>query len=323
MVRDPKRRKLFGESARQFHAAFSRCLWPGSKCKAPAIRAHSIQNRVVLDALCDNGHVVMPRMQVSIDAPPSIRFQRVGRKDASTFTGLCGRHDQILFGPVEKQQLRITDSQHTFLLAYRAVLKENHASLKAGIDVQSTYLRGGNAGLWSRDEPSAAGMMAVQKMAAAFFVDQVAVEFGKSYLLGCWDRVRHQILTLDVGATIAANSMFSTGVESRFGDGAAFVCLNVLPYEGRTVAMFSFLSDDEAPAESAFGHIWTASGYYRQYLLSKLILAKCENLVIAPKLFNAFSNEQSEAIRAYYESSTYDDSYERDDARLYLFAPVH
>lgn len=136
----------------------------------------------------------MPRMQVSIDAPPSIRFQRVGRKDASTFTGLCGRHDQMLFGPVEKQQLRISDSQHAFLLAYRAVLKENHASLKAGIDVQSTYLRGGNAGLWS---------------------------------------------------------------------------------------------------------------------------------IIAPKLFDAFSNEQSEAIRAYYESSTYNDSYERDDARLHLFAPVH
>ena len=117
----------------------------------------------------------MPRMQVSIDTAPAIRFQRVGRKGASTFTGLCGRHDQMLLGPVEKHQLRIIDSQHGFLLAYRAVLKENHASLKAGIDAQSTYPRGGNAGLWSRDEPSAAGMMAVQKIAAAFFVDQVAV----------------------------------------------------------------------------------------------------------------------------------------------------
>jgi hypothetical protein len=89
------------------------------------------------------------------------------------------------------------------------------------------------------------------------------------------------------------------------------------------MAMFSFLSDDEAAAESAFGHIWTAAGHYRQYLLSKLVLAKCENLVIAPKLFDTFSNEQSEAIRIYYESSTYEDSYEREDARLYLFASVH
>jgi hypothetical protein len=62
--------------------------------------------------------------------------------------------------------------------------------------------------------------------------------------------------------------MFSTGLESRFGDSAAFVCLNVLPYETGTVALFSFLSDDEGPAEAAFGHIWAASGHYQRYLSS-------------------------------------------------------
>jgi hypothetical protein len=277
---------------------------------------------VTLDVLCNDGHVVMPRMQISLETPPSVRFERVGRREASTFTGLCGQHDQMLFEPIEKEPLRIADRQHAFLLAYRAVLKENHASLKAGIDVQSTYIRGGNAGLWSRDEPSTAGMMSVEKMMAAFFVDQVAAEYGANYLLRRWDRISHHILTLDVGATIATNSMFSTGLESRFGDGAAFVCLNVLPYENGTVALFSFLSDDEGPAEAAFGHIWAASGHYQRYLLSKLVLAKCENLVIAPTVFDAFSTEQIEAIRAYYQLSTFDDSNEPEDRRLYLFAPV-
>jgi len=163
-------------------------------------------------------------------------------------------------------------------------------------------------------------MLAVEKMMAAYFVHQVADEFGKSYILQRWDRVRHHILRLDVGPTIACNSMFSTGLESRVGEAAAFVCLNVLPYESGTVALFSFLSDDEGPAEAAFGHIWAASGHYQRYLLSKLILAKCENLVIAPRLFEAFSTDQVEAIRTYYQLSTFDDSYDPDDRRLYLFA---
>jgi hypothetical protein len=197
--------------------------------------------------------------KISLETPPSVRFERVGRREASTFTGLCGEHDQVLFAPIEKEPLRIADRRHASCSRTGRSSKRITPPWKTGIDVQSTYIRGGNAGLWSRDEPSTAGMMAVEKMMAAYFVDQVAAEFGKSDLLRRWDRISHHILTLDVGPTIAANSMFSTGLESRFGDAAAFVCLNVLPYETGTVALFSFLSDDEGPAEAACGHIWAGS----------------------------------------------------------------
>jgi hypothetical protein len=49
----------------------------------------------------------------------------VGLNDASTFSGLCARHDNMSFAPVEKHQFR-GNSEQCFLLAYRAVLRETY-----------------------------------------------------------------------------------------------------------------------------------------------------------------------------------------------------
>ena len=83
----------------------------------------------------------MPQNDLAADKPPEITFQPVGRNHATTFTGLCGNHDHELFRTIEKNPLQISDSQHLFLLSYRAVLMEAHATRKAMIDVQLWYQR--------------------------------------------------------------------------------------------------------------------------------------------------------------------------------------
>lgn len=47
----------------------------------------------------------------------------VGLKQASTFTGFCGRHDDVTFAPLEKRPFEGTDEQ-IFLLAYRVLCLE-------------------------------------------------------------------------------------------------------------------------------------------------------------------------------------------------------
>jgi hypothetical protein len=304
-------------------ARYECCLWPGGKCTNRAIRAHSIQNAATLDALCVDGHVIMPDLRTTtIDEPPSTTFKSVGRNEASTFTGLCALHDQELFRPIEVGSFRLTRPEHKFLLAYRAVLKEAHAVRKSAILLQSSYLEGAKLGQWSRDEPSPSGMLAAEWMAKAWFVNEVQTEFDRTYLNKQWKRVEHRTLTLNVGPSVAVNSMFSTGLESRFGSAAAFVCLNVLPIETKTVAIFSFLREDKTPAEHAFGHIWKSTGRQRQYLMSKLILQKCSNFAISPKLFNTFSAEQVESCRAFFEQNILPPDVDRDDRRLFLFERV-
>ena len=317
------RDELMDRMRRQLTSRYDCCLWPATECSSTAIRAHSIQNSRVLDALCSDNHVVMPKVRVTPRTPPVIRFEKIGRNQATTFTGLCKVHDDELFAPIEKNAPNLQNAEHTFLIAYRAVLREAHATRKAAIDLQAGYLAGAEKGLWTRDEPSPAGLLAVEQMAASYFVYRVQCEFDRAYLEREWDRVRHEIFVLDVGATIAVNSMFSTGLPSHLEDAAAaFVCLNVFPHAGRTVAMFSFLQQDQDAAQAAFGRVWEARGHLQQYLLSKLLLEKCENLVIAPQLFSSFGAPQIEVIRHYFERNTFQQTFDSDDPRLFIFGRV-
>ena len=50
-------------------------------------------------------------------------MKSIGLKQASTFTGYCGLHDNDLFTPIEKHALKINE-HHAFLLAYRSMAKE-------------------------------------------------------------------------------------------------------------------------------------------------------------------------------------------------------
>jgi hypothetical protein len=86
--------------------------------------------------------------------------------------------------------------------------------------------------------------------------------------------------------------------------------------------VLSFLADERAQADEAFGKVWNAHPQRAQYLLSRLLLKKCENLVISPRVFDTFGDDQKEAIRNYYERNTLGHEYESDDPRLSLFCAV-
>ena len=106
------------------------CLEPSEACSFAAIRAHSIQNTRVLDRLCSKGHVIMPKRQNPSDGRVDIvAFESIGRHRATTFTGLCGKHDRLIFEPIDKSPIDIRNGEHLFLVAYRSVLRELHATL--------------------------------------------------------------------------------------------------------------------------------------------------------------------------------------------------
>ena len=115
--------------------SFDKCLGPHGlgHCSNKTIRAHSIQNRKILDLLQRNGHVVMLNVQLDSMSGVSVKFDLVGRNRATTFTGLCGSHDQDIFAPIEQNAIDIDDAHHLFLLAYRAVTRQTHATMNSAI----------------------------------------------------------------------------------------------------------------------------------------------------------------------------------------------
>jgi hypothetical protein len=102
------------------------CLHPQAQpdiCSGGIVRAHSVQERM-LRLIARDGHVygwnfrrfARPRKSGSL-------LTLIGVNDASTFTGMCGHHDDATFAPIEKQTFAATPEQ-CFLLGYRAVIRE-------------------------------------------------------------------------------------------------------------------------------------------------------------------------------------------------------
>ena len=320
---DKERFKLFNAGLKQLTSSLDICLWPGSECEGKAIRAHSVQKRKVLEQLCENGHVVMPRLKLSAKQPPTFIFDLVGRNKATTFTGLCATHDSKLFKEIDDEKLDANNKSHLFLMAYRSVLREAHSSRKSAIDTQLTYQEGVKRGIYP-NEPCAPEELAAKVMMAAYIVDEVKMHFDQAFLCKNYKNLSHFPITLDVGPTIAVSSIFSTSLWCESTDSLAFVILNVFPnHQGISEVVFSCITEHEPQVKRFISPILEASGHYRLYLLSKLILEKCENMVISPVLFESYSQQQRDIIAHYFERSTFDHAFDADSEHLYLFGPVH
>jgi hypothetical protein len=157
---------LLPEEAKSFFALrklkYERCLESTWTCQDKPIRAHSIQNARVLDLIQEQGHVVMPRVKLWNDKPPTYEFERVGRNDASTFTGLCAKHDAELFKTLDTQPLDLSNEQHKRLLAYRSVMRELHTQLEGAQRIQVAHEDAVRRGRTAANTASFSALAAVQ-----------------------------------------------------------------------------------------------------------------------------------------------------------------
>jgi hypothetical protein len=110
--------------------------------------------------------------------------------------------------------------------------------------------------------------------------------------------------------------MISTDMYSEVLDGPAYTFLNVFPHDSGTVAVFSYFRGERAQSHTAFGETWDASGDHQKYLLSKLVLRRCSNFVIAPNVFETFSESQIEVMQDYFDANIHPRSAELEDPRL-------
>lgn len=310
---------------KQINQKFCRCFWPLSECKNDAIRAHSIQNRQVLETLERNGHVVMVCPNLDFEAGPSAKFKETGRKKASTFTGLCSKHDNMLFQPIDDNEFDLKNSEHLFLLAYRSVLKGLHAAMKAAVDVQSGYIRGVQLGKFQADtpDPDPVGLLATEKLFSAYQFDMYKVLYDEAFITKSWQKVHNYTFGIETEIpTLAASSVFSTDFFSNKTNGLAYVALNVFPQGGKTHVVFSCLKRHK---DDVLRYLRNHKIFDQKNLpatLSKLILKKCENFVLSPIIFEKFSLKQIEVMENYFLLSAIDHEIKIEDPRLYLFGRV-
>lgn len=111
-----------------------RCLHPlaGAECGDRIIAAHTIQRRVGLRAIEEDGHVLSVCGSFSglLSRQGKFAPERQGVRNASTFRGFCNKHDTSLFRPVEASPWTAT-KETAFLLSFRAVSFELYSKLYA------------------------------------------------------------------------------------------------------------------------------------------------------------------------------------------------
>jgi hypothetical protein len=257
---------------------------------------------------------------VTLDGGPKIELVSIGRNQATTFAGLCARHDDLLFAPIEKKELRIDDEEHRFLLAYRAAFRELHATMEGAIKLQGGYLERVRRGLDPSDEPSPAGMAAVQRMVVSWETYCYKSLLDRAYEKRDFSILAHDVIVVDVvRPTLAACALFSIDyVHVR--DDVLRVHLNVLPIEHtKTVVMFSYLQSDAHPARAFLDRILRSHGHYQKYEVSRLVLNSCENFVLSPGYVDMWPVEKKDVVTTYFIHTLMKNDLAHESPHLYLF----
>lgn len=314
---DNERKSLYVKYA---NLEFDRCFEPTEKCTAKAINAHSIQNRRVLDQLVNkNGHLIMPTQSYK-NGKLFISFDMVGRKKATTFTGLCNSHDAEIFEPIEKHDFESNNRLQLFLLAYRAVLRELHSVSSGAYRMQLSYQERVKRGLSPSNTPDIHGQRATSFLANAYETYLYKRKFDELFLAKKPTGLIHHTITFKhTYPTIAVNSLLSLD-EIETPHYVSRIALNIFPNKDVTHIVFSFLPEDAPYANFYLRDILFTSGRHQLNLISKIVLESCENFVVSPNYFEMISPESKEAMICYFaETISQNKPFEQID-KICLFA---
>jgi len=290
------------------------------QCGEAAIRAHSIQNRQTISLLENDNHVIAWQPRFS-QAGPDVALRKVGRNEASTFSGFCGQHDTALFRPLDTKPLDVGDQEQLFLLAYRAISFELHAIMTGVMQLQTLYAARIDRGVDVADESSPAGQKSVEQMLLSWATWRYRFEYyDQPMLSGTHGDVVHDIITFDGQAPCLAASSFITVKDVPVADNLAGVAINILPVSAsRTVAVFSCARQHQASVRTALDRVFEAVGDTQKYELSKLVLSRISNVLFSPAHLATWRPGKAEKIVAAFVGTVSTQQDVGDDVDFMLF----
>ena len=251
------------------------CAEPSGTCSEEGIRAHTVQHTLLKNLQNKDKKVLTASWQNytsfrSMVESSSISFDLVPIRSATTFRGLCKKHDEEIFNPID-DALDVYNKEHQFLLAYRAALREYFVKVGAVKQIQSFF--GSEEGLGSEGfeefckiksiNPDIIKEIFLQRMMHLHQVYEYKYIFDKALLGKGWDMLKSWVKTIHVERpTIAVSSEIviidSDPVPSYFKDPSGEqlltvprVFLQVLPINNKETAVVFFSSPKRfCPSES-------------------------------------------------------------------------
>jgi hypothetical protein len=273
-------------------------------CREPTTDCHTLQRSGALALLDDGtGHVLVSHVETTL--PPSVGFKREGVRKATTFRGLCNKHDSELFRSIDQKLLPPSEEQ-LFALSYRAVLYKLYSCQR------SERLYTGFLGLAIRRKN--------RELAADFLahltrmrwgrqrLEKIVDWYGRMYEVREWHGISHligrNIWKLPFAVACYFEPTFNPNgsrIESGIGPAMGpFLTLSVIPQEEGSVVALSypaifkekldpFLQTFRPPIDqvSFVERVWQTALLY------------CDNIVISPRYWAAVPETVHQAILEY------------------------
>lgn len=289
-------------------AYFKECFHQDENCSKKIIFSHSIQNNRILNKISHQGEVLC--FEEVGDEELEFSLARTGRKKATTFTGFCGYHDNLLFKPIEEKSYRERDREQEFLFAYRALAKEFHAK-NMSKNLTRAVLDDPNLGA-DRE------MLEVQLLGINSNLKQLTENkmlFRKSLENREFDVIESRLLKFQNEYHIAISSAFT--MEKDFegnivndyleslqsGKNLKFFYLTVFPQHGKTYILFSYLKRYRKFMSPVVNQILKAEVPQRKIILSNLIAAHVENIVISPLRWENMPEKEQDSFKDLFKDT--------------------
>jgi hypothetical protein len=285
------------------------CLHPEattSQCGTEIVRAHSVQESV-LRMIATDGHVYAWNHHAAamLKNNGSTSLARVGVNQASTFTGMCGPHDDEAFAPVEKRVFSATPEQ-CFLLAYRAICREVFVrrARPAVADVIRTLDRG----------RTLRAQLEIQAVASAFAhgsqlgsddLDWHKIQYDKALTERNFGELKYLVIWLkDVPDVMCSGLTYPEfdfdGNELQRLDSPQRLDLLTFSSIGggnRGALVFSWLGNSNTACLRLVDSLLRMPQALIPHAFVRFVFGFCENVFIAPRWWESLSQEDREGLR--------------------------
>lgn len=277
------------------------CIHPNSEeCKGKIINAHSIQNNKILNKLAEAGHVFMlkPDIQNSI---MDINTKSESRNKATTFTGFCKYHDDVVFKDIENKSF-LREEKQIFLFAYRAFALEYHKKMEATKMIKSTFAKMPNSGMNS-------GLLDIIKGHDLAIQDNNKIKqiFDKSILSDEFNILDSIVWELDYEIGFSTTTMFGleydlegnllNDITSTEDERMKNIFLTIFPEDAKSYVIISWLKEDSEVYKGFKEQAQKLGKEDKIIFLNNLIVNYTENIAISPRLWNKWSEEVQNELK--------------------------
>lgn len=290
------------------------CIFHDKKtCTGKIIKAHSIQNNGVLSKIAEAGHVLMPVPEIakfdSEQIMMPVHLKKVGRNEATTFTGFCKRHDNEIFTEIDKKAYK-KDKKQNFLLAYRTFAKEYYAKREALSMLQQTFAAYPKKSI------------AVDFHERALQGNELSVQdneidkykFDKAFMNETYDILHTEIFLFNQNIEFSVSSCFEldadlegTYIYDRYDFNPAHkppkLFLNIFPEHEESYIILSCFKDEYQKYYDFFEQlreVYNNNLVLFKQLMTNLVGKYCENLVLSPRLTENWGRKKTDEFLLYW-----------------------